>query len=167
MWPPSAAAARTTLMSNPISSAPTSAGASDRATSRVPSATAETSATRDWYSVATTAGGLATWDGDDDTNDVKTIQAALVAGIKVSDMMAFEGGFGWRQDDPDYDTPPGGTGDFDNKEKPWAAYVQGVFTLAPGVYLVPEIGYFDWDSDYADNDAGSTWYAGGKWQIDF
>jgi hypothetical protein len=111
---------------------------------------------------STVAGGKAFWDGDDDTNDTDTIMAALVAGIKVSDMMAFEGGFGWRQDDPN-DNPSG----FDNKQKPWSAYVQGVFTLAPGVYLIPEIGYFDYDSDYTDADAGSLWYAGGKWQIDF
>jgi hypothetical protein len=111
---------------------------------------------------STSAAGKATWDGDDDVNDVNTAMAALVAGIKVSDMMSFEGGFGIRQDDPK-DNPSG----FDEKQTPWSAYVQGVFTLAPGVYLIPEIGYFDWDKDFTDADAGSTWYAGGKWQIDF
>jgi len=111
---------------------------------------------------STSAAGSAFWDGDDDTNDVNTWMAALVAGIKVSDMMAFEGGFGIRQDDPK-DNDNG----FDEKQTPWAAYVQGVFTLAPGVYLIPEVGYFDWDKDYTDADAGSTWYGGAKWQIDF
>jgi len=119
-----------------------------------------------WYSNGTAAGGLATWDGDDDTKDVKTWMAALVAGIKVSDMMAFEGGIGFVSDDPDYEEPLTGN-DLDETQTSWNAYVQGVFTLAPGVYLIPEIGYYDFDKDYADNDAGSTWYAGGKWQIDF
>jgi hypothetical protein len=119
-----------------------------------------------WYSNGTVAGSLATWDGDDDTKDVKTWMGALVAGIKVSDMMAFEGGIGVIQDDPDYEVPLTGE-DLDEKQLSWNAYVQGVFTLAPGVYLIPEIGYYDFDTDYADNDAGSLWYAGGKWQIDF
>jgi hypothetical protein len=119
-----------------------------------------------WYSNGTVAGSLATWDGDDDTKDVKTWMGALVAGIKVSDMMAFEGGIGVIQDDPDYEVPLTGE-DLDEKQLSWNAYVQGVFTLAPGVYLIPEIGYYDFDTDYSDNDAGSLWYAGGKWQIDF
>jgi hypothetical protein len=119
-----------------------------------------------WYTNGTESAGLATWDGDDDTKDVKTWMAALVAGIKVSDMMAFEGGIGFISDDPDYEVPLTGE-DLDNKQTAWNAYVQGVFTLAPGVYLIPEIGYYDFDKDYADNDAGSLWYAGGKWQIDF
>jgi hypothetical protein len=102
-------------------------------------------------------GAFATYDGDDDTDDVEVIQGALVAGLKVSDMLSFEGGVGFRQDDPD-------EGD---KSKPWAAYVQSVISLAPGVYIIPEIGYFDQDVNYDDDDETSTFYVGGKWQINF
>jgi hypothetical protein len=49
----------------------------------------------------------------------------------------------------------------------WIAYVQAVITFAPGVYVVPEAGYYDYMDDVAGNDEGYQWYAGAKWQIDF
>jgi hypothetical protein len=105
-------------------------------------------------------GGLATWDGDDDTNDTNTAMAALVGGIKVSDMLAFEAGFGYRHDATD--------GGFQYDTSPWAAYVQSVITLAPGVYVIPEIGYYDFDDSYVNGqDTGDFFYAGAKWQINF
>jgi hypothetical protein len=107
-------------------------------------------------------GGYAAWDGDDSTKDVDTIMASLVAGMKVSDMLSFEGGFGWRQDKPDNNYPDG-----DNKSQPWAAYVQAVIALAPGVYVIPEVGYYDEDKTFADTDATKEFYLGAKWQIDF
>jgi len=104
-------------------------------------------------------GGLAAWDGDDDTNDVDTLQAALVGGLKVSDMLSFEGGFGYRYDNTD----GGGT----RNTAPWAAYVQSVIALAPGVYVIPEVGYYDYDNNAAGKSQGSLFYLGGKWQINF
>lgn len=104
-------------------------------------------------------GGLAQWDGDDDTNDTTTFQGALVGGLKVSDMLSFEGGFGYRADKTD-----GGDA---RDTAPWAAYVQSVIALAPGVYIIPEVGYYDYDNDAAGDDQGSLFYLGGKWQINF
>ena len=104
-------------------------------------------------------GGLAQWDGDDDTNDVDTFMGALVAGIKVSDMLSFEGGFGYRSDDLDASGA--------EKTQPWAMYVQSVIALAPGVYVIPEVGYYDFDDTVKDTDAGDLFYLGGKWQINF
>jgi hypothetical protein len=104
-------------------------------------------------------GGLAVWDGNDDTNDTDTFMGALVAGIKVSDMLSFEGGYGYRKDSTD-----GGT---QRDTAPWAAYVQSVIALAPGVYVIPEVGYYDFDNDAKGVDAGSEFYLGGKWQINF
>jgi len=104
-------------------------------------------------------GGLAQWDGDDDTNDTTTMQAALVGGLKVSDMLSFEGGFGYRSDKTD-------GGDV-RDTAPWAAYVQSVIALAPGVYVIPEVGYYDYDNNADGDDAGSLFYLGGKWQINF
>jgi hypothetical protein len=104
-------------------------------------------------------GGLAEWDGDDDTNDTYTTMAALVGGFKLSDMWAFEAGGGYRKDRTD-----GGTS---RDTAPWSVYLQSVITLAPGVNLIPEVGYFDYDNNADGDDAGSTFYVGGKWQIDF
>jgi len=111
------------------------------------------------------SGGLfndAGWDGDDKTNDVTTMGGILVAGMKVSDMLSFEGGFGYIQDDPK-DADNG----FDEKTKTWAAYVQSVIALAPGVFLVPEVGYYEFGNNPQDLDEGKLMYVGAKWQIDF
>jgi hypothetical protein len=106
--------------------------------------------------------GDATWDGSDDANDTTQWMGAIVGGIKVSDMLAFEGGFGYRQDDPN-DAPSG----LDNKTKAWSAYAQSVITLAPGVYIIPEVSYFEAGNNQLDQDMGSRLMVGGKWQIDF
>jgi hypothetical protein len=106
-----------------------------------------------------TFGSPAIWDGTDGTDDTDTLMAALVAGMKVSDMLSFEGGFGYRQDDFDVNNT--------KKDKAWEAYVQSVIVLAPGVYVVPEIGYTDFMDDPLGDDEGKQWYAGAKWQIDF
>jgi len=101
----------------------------------------------------------------DDVYDVDTLQFALVGGFKFTDQVSFEVGFGWREDDFG-DVPGADEDDF------WQAYGQAVISLAPGVWLIPEIGY----QDYSDapvnisakgNDQGSRLYAGAKWQIDF
>jgi len=104
-------------------------------------------------------GGLAQWDGDDDTNDTYTAQAALVGTLKVSDMFSFEAGFGIRSDRTDEGVQ--------RDTSPWAAYVQSVIALAPGVYIIPEVGYYDYSNNVAGDDAGSKFYLGGKWQINF
>jgi hypothetical protein len=103
--------------------------------------------------------GYAYWDGDDSTKDTNTIMAALVAGFKMTDMLTFEVGGGWRRDEFDVN----GLDDTDV----YAIYGQAVVGLAPGVWIIPEAGYFDYGDDILGNDAGSRWYAGAKWQIDF
>ena len=104
-------------------------------------------------------GGLAMWDGDDDTNDTYTAMAAIAGGMKVSDMLSFEAGFGYRKDQTD--------GGFQRDTAPWAAYVQSVIALAPGVYVIPEVGYYDFDNSANGEEAGSLFYLGAKWQINF
>jgi hypothetical protein len=98
--------------------------------------------------------------------DTDTWQAALMAGFKFTDMVTFEAGFGYR--DNSYDA----TGFKDNS--PWLLYGQAVIALAPGVWVIPEIGYKDNDSyatatggAAAGDDAGSQLYINAKWQIDF
>jgi hypothetical protein len=103
----------------------------------------------------------AVWDGDDGTDDTDLLQAALVVGFKMSDMVAFEVGGGIA--DYSYDA----NGYYDTT--PWALYANATVQLAPGVWIIPEVGYFDYD-DYnlADNTDGiSNLYLGAKWQLDF
>ena len=51
-------------------------------------------------------------------------------------------------------------------------YLQAEITMAKGVYLIPEVGFRDYGKLEGnpvdpDEDLGSLWYAGAKWQIDF
>jgi hypothetical protein len=102
----------------------------------------------------------ATLDGLDDVTDATSWQAMLIAGLKFSDSVNFEIGGGYRNDDADING-------VDNAES-YEIYGQVVLTLAPGVFLIPEAGYIDFMDDPAtDEDAGYTWYAGAKWQINF
>jgi len=106
--------------------------------------------------------GLAVYDGDDGTDDTTTWMAALVGGFKVSDMLSLEAGFGYRSDDPDANNL--------QKANIYSVYVNSTIALAPGVYLIPEISYFNYDKsswDVANDDNGSQIVIGGKWQIDF
>jgi hypothetical protein len=44
---------------------------------------------------------------------------------------------------------------------------QAVVTMASGVFLCPEIGFIDYNDTRDGINAGSLWYAGAKWQVDF
>jgi hypothetical protein len=108
-----------------------------------------------------TGGSNAVWDGGDSTDDTTSFMGALVVGLKMSDMLSFEGGFGYRQDDPDVNSW--------DKQKAYMGYVQSVVTLAPGVYIVPEVGYYKQDDDFNGDspERKNLYYLGAKWQIDF
>jgi hypothetical protein len=99
--------------------------------------------------------------GGDDIADVYTLQVLLVPGIRVSDSLKFEAGLGYRQDNAD------GAPGYSQKDDLWVAYVQALITLAPGVYLTPEVGYYDYMDGVNGDSQGYQWYAGAKWQIDF
>ncbi len=105
----------------------------------------------------------ASFDGDDDTDDVDVGQAALIAGWKFTDNLTFETGFGMIFTDSD---APG-----EDSTESYAWYLQGVISMAPGVWLLPEVGYFDFGDDFSSDgngrDQGDQLYVGAKWQIDF
>jgi len=98
----------------------------------------------------------------DDIKDVAFSQLSGGASFAFSDTVRLEAGYGWWYADSDAD----GAG----SESGWTAYGQAMFTMAPGVYLVPEVGYFDYGNDSGqrgNKSLGSKFYAGAKWQIDF
>ena len=96
-----------------------------------------------------------------DVADVYSWSGCWSDGWKFTDTLKFEAGGGYRSDNAD--DAPG----FSQKDDSWIVYGQAVITLAPGVYLIPEVGYYDYMDNVAGNDQGYQWYAGAKWQIDF
>jgi hypothetical protein len=109
--------------------------------------------------VGGTAGSFALLDGTNDVNDTESMMALLVAGLKFTPTLKFEVGAGYRSDDPDVSGV--------DADEMWNIYGQTVITLAPGVFLIPEVGYIDNMDNFAGDDEGYAWYAGAKWQIDF
>jgi hypothetical protein len=99
--------------------------------------------------------------GGDKVADIYTIQAMIVPALKFTDTLRFEAGFGYRQDNAD------GAPGYSLKDESWVGYLQAMITMAPGVFLCPEIGYIDYMDSRAGQDEGYAWYAGAKWQIDF
>ena len=89
--------------------------------------------------------------------DNEALGFILVAGFKANDMFSFEAGFGYAEVEQ-----MGGVLD-DNEVKTY--YVQSQITLAPGVFITPEIGMFDGEEDSAGT--YETMYYGAKWQINF
>jgi hypothetical protein len=97
--------------------------------------------------------------GGDDIDDAYTLQAMLVPALKFSDTLRFEAGVGYRMDESDANGA--------DKDEVLVGYLQAMITMAPGVYLCPEVGYYDYMDDSFGDDQGNQWYAGAKWQIDF
>ena len=105
-----------------------------------------------------------------DVLDGKNLMAMLALGFKATEALGLEFGVGY----VGYDTDS--VEGISVKNNYMEYYLQAVFTMAPGVYIVPEIGYRDFGKDEGDRppfsvapqtDNGSLFYAGAKWQIDF
>ncbi len=94
-----------------------------------------------------------------DIQNTYTFGVAGLVGYKFNDHFEFEFGTGYLQHDNDY---------FINKAKLNVYYLNTTITLAKGIFIVPEVGYYDLhDRLDSDRDAESFWYAGAKWQINF
>lgn len=98
--------------------------------------------------------GYADWNGTE-VLDNEAMGFILVATFKANDMFAFEAGYGYAEVEE-----MGGAID-DNEVKSY--YVQSTITLAPGVFITPEIGMFDGEETGSEE----TLYYGAKWQINF
>jgi hypothetical protein len=105
-----------------------------------------------------------------DILDAKNLMAMLALGFKATESLGLEFGIGY----VGYDTDSFQGISFKNNYLEY--YLQAVFTMAPGVYVIPEIGYRDFGKEEGDRpafivapdtDNGSFFYAGAKWQIDF
>ncbi len=88
-----------------------------------------------------------------------------VVGFNVSEMLTIEGGFGYVQYEKD-DIPGVATED----ETGMQVYLNATINIAPGFFIVPEVGYITADYDNAgaavDPEPNIT-YFGAKWQINF
>ncbi len=82
----------------------------------------------------------------------------VVANAKVNDMFSVE--FGYAKLATELDAPIGGVTVQDDAS---SYYAQAVITIAPGVYVIPEIGVVDFD----EVSQTVTNYYGAKWQINF
>lgn len=78
----------------------------------------------------------------------------LVAGYKINDTFTVEAGYGFNQTELD--------GNNDDDESA-TYYINTTINLAPGVFVVPEVGFFDGKED---GDIENFYY-GMKWQINF
>ena len=116
---------------------------------------------------ALNSGSFGLWNsGGDDfafvgnkIKDVDTLGILGVAGVKLGDAINIEGGYGVVSHDLDV------TGAKDDDTS--AYYVQATIGLAPGVFIVPEIGKIDYEKDAANAKEGDVTYFGAKWQINF
>jgi hypothetical protein len=101
----------------------------------------------------------------DDIVDIDSLMALLVIGYEPIESLGLEAGIGYLSSESDRDAGV----KYENTFLEY--YLQAAFTLYPGVFLVPEIGYRDYgdleETGAADEDLGDLWYAGIKWQIDF
>jgi hypothetical protein len=82
----------------------------------------------------------------------------IVATFTLSDMVTFEGGYGYSSFDTD---------DADEEDDTTSYYVNATINFAKGVFIVPEIGKVVFGDDPLGNDQGDTTYYGLKWQINF
>lgn len=83
-----------------------------------------------------------------------------VIGFKATDTLAFEGGIGYTA----FELDTSGA----NTDDTISYYLQATIDIAPGFFIVPEVGYYDYGEGHADDsDQGSKTYFGAKWQINF
>ncbi len=107
----------------------------------------------------------ATLDSNDNVQDVDLQGYFLVLGMKFTDMLAAEVGYGWTKTERDNND----TGLTDEDDKAFY-YIQMPITLAKGVTVTPEIGKFD-EKEHVLNgvttDDGDAIYYGAYWRVDF
>jgi hypothetical protein len=100
--------------------------------------------------------------GADEIRDTDAFGALAVVGFNVSEKLVIEGGVGYQN----YEKDIAGTQD----ETGMQYYVNATINIAPGFFIVPEVGHItaDYDVGVAVVDPEPTrTYVGAKWQINF
>jgi hypothetical protein len=101
--------------------------------------------------------------------DNEAMGYAITALYKLNDMISFEAGYGYTQNEMDDAAMPavaGGSGATQEDDRSMY-YLQSVVKMAPGVFLVPEIGVQDGKENSTGGSDGDMSYIGAKFQIDF
>jgi hypothetical protein len=94
--------------------------------------------------------------------DTKCWGALGVIGFNASDMLTVEAGYGYEYGEQDVNSADGSS--------VYQMYLNATITVAPGFFIVPEVGYAEVDPETygANPDPNpSTTYFGAKWQINF
>jgi hypothetical protein len=108
-------------------------------------------------------GGTPVWTGTD-FEDMDEMGGLILAMFKINDMLGVEGGIAYKAQSLDI---PGTK----IERKVMAYYAQLPITLADGVFIVPEVGMYDFGdlevTGLPDTELGSVTYFGAKWQINF
>ncbi len=104
--------------------------------------------------------GKADADGDWDDND--TLLLLGVVGMRFTDQLAIEGGVGYENTNDDVGRARGNKDD-----ETMAVYAHLNYTAAPGVSIIPEIGYIDLMDNAFGTEEGDSMYFSVKWQVDF
>ncbi len=102
---------------------------------------------------------------DVETEDAKSFAGALVVGVKLSEMVTLEAGYGMMKNEVDV---AGGTGKVEGDASSY--YVQAALTVAPGFFIVPEISIYDLGETKqggVTTDNGQVMFYGAKFQINF
>lgn len=98
-----------------------------------------------------------------DFKDTTGYGFAVFAGFKINDMLGVEAGYGYEMSALD----GAAKGPIYKDDTAMNYYIQLPITLADGVFIIPEIGKFDYDKSFTDTKQGDLTYVGAKWQINF
>jgi len=95
-----------------------------------------------------------------EVKDTTTMAFTVIVGFTISDMLGIEGGYGYTVNS--YDSAVSS-----NDDPAMAYYLQLPITLADGVFIIPEVGKYDFDENAAKAKEGNLTYFGAKFQINF
>lgn len=83
----------------------------------------------------------------------------VVLGYKASDAVTLEAGYGSEENELDMAGA--------HKDQTVQYYANLSYTITPGFFIVPEIGFIDFKNSASGSDQGDFTYGGLKWQINF
>jgi hypothetical protein len=97
----------------------------------------------------------AAWKATDNEN----LGGLLVLGFNLSEMFTIEGGVGTERYEVDTSGAP--------TQSLMQYYLNSTINIAPGFFIVPEVGMVTYDPDVAGAPEPERFYFGAKWQINF